>query len=56
METRAHLAQVNSARMKTPLEDPARAGVVGGLDEVNALGEGRPGVGWRLRSEAGSAT
>jgi hypothetical protein len=35
--TQLHLAQVNSARMKTPLDDPAMTDFVARLDEINAL-------------------
>ena len=34
MET--HLAQVNIARIKAPLDDPRMAGFVGRLDEIYA--------------------
>ncbi len=34
---RTHLAQVNIARLKAPLEDPLLAGFVARLDEINAL-------------------
>ena len=51
-----HLAQVNIARMNTPLEDPAMAGFVARLDEINALADGSPGFVWRLQTPAGNAT
>jgi heme-degrading monooxygenase HmoA len=56
METRAHLAQVNIARMKAPLESSVMAGFVARLDEVNALADRSPGFVWRLQTEAGDAT
>jgi len=37
-----HLAQVNIARMKAPLEDPLMAQFVARLEEVNALADGSP--------------
>ena len=51
-----HLAQVNIARMNTPLEDPAMAGFVARLDEINALADRSPGFVWRLQTPAGNAT
>lgn len=56
MEKKAQLAQVNIARMKTPLEDPAMAGFVNRLDEINALAERSPGFVWRLQTSEGNAT
>jgi hypothetical protein len=51
-----HLAQVNIARMRAPLDDPVMAGFVARLDEINALADGSPGFVWRLQTEAGNAT
>ena len=51
-----HIAQVNIARMKTPLEDPAMDGFVARLDEINALADSSPGFVWRLQTVAGNAT
>jgi len=51
-----HIAQVNIARMKAPLEDPAMAGFVARLEEINALADGSPGFVWRLQTSEGSAT
>jgi len=51
-----HLAQVNIARMNAPLDDPAMAGFVARLAEINALADQSPGFVWRLQSEAGNAT
>lgn len=56
MPSRAHLAQVNIARMNTPLEDPAMAGFVARLDEINALADRSPGFVWRLQTSEGNAT
>ena len=50
------LAQVNIARMVAPLEDPAMAGFVAQLDEINALADRSPGFVWRLQTDAGNAT
>lgn len=54
--TNYHLAQINIARMKTLLTDPAMAGFVARLDEINALADHSPGFVWRLQSSEGNAT
>ncbi|HSP16689.1 MAG TPA: DUF3291 domain-containing protein [Thermoanaerobaculia bacterium] len=51
-----HLAQVNIARMKAPLESPVMEGFVARLAEINALADASPGFVWRLQTEAGNAT
>jgi hypothetical protein len=51
-----HLAQVNIARMRAPLEDPLMAGFVEQLDFINALADRSPGFVWRLQTEEGDAT
>jgi CubicO group peptidase (beta-lactamase class C family) len=51
-----HLAQVDIARMKGPLESPVMAGFPARLDEINALADGSPGFVWRLQTEEGNAT
>jgi Domain of unknown function (DUF3291) len=51
-----HLAQVNIARLRAPIDDPSLAYFVGLLDEVNALADADPGFVWRLQTEAGNAT
>lgn len=56
MTDTAHLAQVNIARMKAPLESPLMAGFVARLDEINALADRSPGFVWRFQSDAGNAT
>jgi heme-degrading monooxygenase HmoA len=56
MTKRFHLAQVNIARMKAPLESPLLAGFVARLDEINALADGSPGFVWRLQTGEGNAT
>ena len=43
-----HLAQFNIARLRAPLDDPAIAGFVAGLDTMNALADSSPGFVWRL--------
>jgi Domain of unknown function (DUF3291) len=51
-----HLAQVNVARLRAPIDDPLLADFVARLDEVNALADADPGFVWRLQTEAGNAT
>jgi heme-degrading monooxygenase HmoA len=46
-----HLAQVNIARMLTPLTDPVMAGFVARLAEINRLAESSPGFVWRLTED-----
>jgi len=51
-----HLAQVNIARARFPIDDPGMADFVGQLDEINALADAAPGFVWRLQDESGNAT
>ena len=51
-----HLAQLNIARFRLPLDDPAMAGFVAALDPLNAIADGAPGFVWRLQTEQGNAT
>ena len=51
-----HLAQVNIARMKAPMDDPLMARFVEWLAPINALAERSPGYVWRLQSAEGDAT
>lgn len=51
-----HLAQLNTAWMKAPLESPELADFVANLERINALAEAAPGYVWRLQDEAGDAT
>lgn len=54
--TRFHLAQVNIAHLREPLESPLLADFVAALDPINALADGAPGFVWRLQTEDGDAT
>ena len=54
--TKFHIAQVNIARMKTALDDPAMSGFVARLEEINALADRSPGFVWRLQTSEGDAT
>lgn len=51
-----HLAQLNIAWMKAPLESPEMTDFVANLERINALAEASPGYVWRLQDEAGDAT
>jgi hypothetical protein len=51
-----HLAQVNIARMKAPLDDPGMANFFDYLAPVNALADVTRGFVWRFKTEAGDAT
>ena len=51
-----HIAQVNIARMKAPLDSPVMASFVARLAEINALADRSPGFVWRLQTEEGDAT
>jgi uncharacterized protein DUF3291 len=51
-----HLAQLNIARLRAPLDSPIVAGFVAALDPINALADAAPGFVWRLQSEGGDAT
>lgn len=53
--SRFHLAQVNIARMREPLESVLMAPFVARLDEINALADRSAGFVWRLQ-EDGNAT
>ncbi|MFH9657376.1 DUF3291 domain-containing protein [Streptomyces sp. NPDC017248] len=47
----AHLAQLNVATLRHPLDDPRMAPFVEMLDPVNAAADGTPGFVWRLVEE-----
>ncbi|MEA2441130.1 MAG: hypothetical protein QOH76_2554 [Thermoleophilaceae bacterium] len=51
-----HLAQLNVARFKRPLDEPSMAGFVAALDPLNAIADAAPGFVWRLQTEEGNAT
>jgi hypothetical protein len=44
----AHLAQVNAARLRYPLDDPRLAGFLAVVDRIDRLAEVTPGFVWRL--------
>ena len=51
-----HLAQLNIARSKEPLDSELLAPFMALLDPVNALADAHPGFVWRLQTEEGNAT
>lgn len=51
-----HIAQVNIARMRGPLDSARMAGFVARLDEINAIADRTPGFVWRLQTSDGNAT
>jgi len=51
-----HLAHLNIARLRAPLDDPLLAGFVALLAPVNELADRSPGFVWRLADEDGDAT
>ncbi len=50
-----HLAQVNVAQMKEPLDSPLLAEFVHFLGPINELAEKHPGFVWRLKDEEGTS-
>ena len=51
-----HLAQLNVATLRHPIDDPRTADFADALPSVNGAGEGSPGYVWRLQSDSGDAT
>ncbi len=51
-----HIAQLNIARARVPLDDPLLADFMAQLDAVNAMAEASPGFVWRLKTDSGNAT
>ncbi|MFC6017299.1 DUF3291 domain-containing protein [Plantactinospora solaniradicis] len=50
-----HLAQLNVARLRAPLDDPRLADFVADLPTLNGLADNSPGFVWRLRDEEANA-
>jgi hypothetical protein len=46
-----HLAHLNVARPRAPMDSPSMAGFVAQLDSINALADASPGFIWRLKDE-----
>lgn len=53
---RFHIAQVNVASPRAPLDSQLMADFIAALDPINALADRSPGFVWRLESDAGNAT
>ena len=51
-----HLAQLNIAKLKYAIDDPALSEFVDNLEIINALADESPGFVWRLQTEKGDAT
>ena len=51
-----HLAQINIATAKAPLDSPVMKGFVDQLDAINTLADRSPGFVWRLQTDDGDAT
>ncbi len=52
----SHVAQLNLATLRHPLDHPATAEFVAGLATVNAAADASPGFVWRLQTDDGDAT
>lgn len=50
-EKKYHLAQLNVAQLKEPLDAPATKDFKDGLEPINALAEKSPGFVWRLKDD-----
>ena len=51
-----HLAQLNVATLRHPIDHPQIADFAEGLPVVNGAGDNAPGYVWRLQSDSGNAT
>lgn len=51
MLERYHLAQVNTATLRAPLDAPEMADFVAQIRSINAIADEDPGFVWRLRSQ-----
>ena len=56
MAQKYHLAQLNVARAKAPVDDPIMQGFASRLAQINALADAAPGFIWRLKDDQGDAT
>lgn len=56
MKARYHLAEINIARLRAPLDDPMLADFVAQLDAINSLADQDPGFVWRLVGDDGAAS
>jgi hypothetical protein len=51
-----HVAQLNVAKLRAPLDSPQLAEFVANLEPINAIADASPGFVWRLQTDAGDAT
>ena len=51
-----HIAQINVARMRFPIDDPGMASFVARLETINKLADCSPGFVWRLQGDENGAT
>ena len=51
-----HLAQLNIAMPKGPMDSELMAGFAAQLEPINAIADAAPGFVWRLQDESGDAT
>lgn len=51
-----HLAQMNTARLRAPLEDPSMTDFAEGVALMNDLADRSPGFVWRLIGDSGDGT
>ena len=51
-----HIAELNVAQLKAPLDSPELKDFVDNLDRINALAESSEGFAWRLKDEGNDAT
>ncbi len=51
-----HLAEVNIALPREPLDAERRADIMAALDPVNAVADASPGFVWRMKDDAGNNT
>jgi hypothetical protein len=51
-----HIAQLNIATLKAPLDSPELKDFVDNLDRINALAESSEGFAWRLKGDGNDAT
>ncbi len=54
--TNRYLAQLNIAKLKFAMDDPALSEFVDNLENINALADASPGFVWRLQTDDGDAT
>ncbi len=55
-EPEFHIAQINIAAMRYPIDHAEMAPFAAQLESVNALADASPGFVWRLQDESGDAT